>query len=179
MRVLDACAAPGGKCAHLLELSDCDLTAVDIDPVRVRLIVENLDRLGLRARVLTGDALAPESLGASMPFDRILLDAPCTASGVVRRHPDIRWLRRARDIDAFARIQGEMIEALWRVLAPDGKLLYATCSVFPQENEIPVRAFLDRHPEAERQTLPGLVDGQILPDAETDGFFYTLLRKRK
>ncbi|MBI4291649.1 MAG: 16S rRNA (cytosine(967)-C(5))-methyltransferase RsmB [Betaproteobacteria bacterium] len=179
MRVLDACAAPGGKCAHLLELSDCDLTAVDIDPVRVRRIEENLDRLGLQARVLTGDALAPESFSAGMQFDRILLDAPCTASGVVRRHPDIRWLRRASDVDAFARIQGEMTEALWRVLAPDGKLLYATCSVFPRENEIPVRAFLDRHPEAERQPLPGLVDGQVRPDAETDGFFYALLKKRK
>ena len=177
MQVLDACAAPGGKCAHLLELSECNLTAVDIDPVRVKRIEENLARLGLAARVLTGDALAPETFSAGMKYDRILLDAPCTASGVERRHPDIRWLRRARDVDAFARIQGEMIEALWRVLAPDGQLLYATCSVFPQENEMPVRAFLDRHPEAERLMLPGLVDGQILPDAESDGFFYALLKK--
>lgn len=179
MRVLDACAAPGGKCAHLLELSECTLTAVDIDPVRVKRVEENLARLGLKARVVTGDALAPETFCAGTQFDRILLDAPCTASGVVRRHPDIRWLRRARDVDALSRIQDDMIEALWRVLAPDGKLLYATCSVFPRENEILVRAFLDRHPDAERQTLPGLVDGQILPDVETDGFFYALLKKRK
>lgn len=177
-RVLDACAAPGGKSTHLLEIADCDLTAVDVSTERIVRVRESLARLGLSARVLVGDALEPESFGEGRHFDRILLDAPCTASGVVRRHPDIRWLRREKDIDAFARTQGEMLEALWRVLAPNGKLLYATCSVFPQENGLRVRAFLDRHPDAGRLPLPGLLDGQILPDTQTDGFFYALFEKR-
>lgn len=178
MRVLDACAAPGGKCAHLLELCECALTAVDISPQRVELIEQNLARLGLAAHTVTADALDPESFCAGTPFDRILLDAPCTASGVVRRHPDIRWLRRAGDVEACARTQGKMLEALWRVLAPDGKLLYATCSVFPAENALQVSAFLDRHPDAEGHALPGLPGGQVLPHAESDGFFYALLKKR-
>ena len=177
MRVLDACAAPGGKTGHLLELARCELLAVDADRERARRIAENLSRLGLAAKIVVGDCREPETFSQGGTFDRILLDAPCSASGVVRRHPDIRWLRRKADTSEFARTQAELLEALWRVLAADGKLLYATCSVFPEENAGQVRAFLTRHPEAERLPLPGLDDGQILPSAYSDGFFYALLTK--
>src|SRR6266540_1160082 len=177
MRVLDACAAPGGKTGHLLELAQCELLAVDADGERARRIAENLSRLGLTAKIVVGDCRDPESFSEGRTFDRILLDAPCSASGVVRRHPDIRWLRRRADASEFAGTQAELLEALWRVLAADGKLLYATCSVFPDENGGQVRAFLTRHPEAELLTIPGLDDGQILPGAHSDGFFYALLTK--
>jgi 16S rRNA (cytosine967-C5)-methyltransferase len=177
MRVLDACAAPGGKTGHLLELAQCELLAVDADAERARRIAENLSRLGLAARIVVGDCREPESFSEGRTFDRILLDAPCSASGVVRRHPDIRWLRRRADTAEFARAQAELLDALWRVLAADGKLLYATCSVFPEENSGQVRAFLARHPEAEMLPLPGLDDGSILPSAYSDGFFYALLTK--
>ncbi|TMG74460.1 MAG: 16S rRNA (cytosine(967)-C(5))-methyltransferase RsmB [Betaproteobacteria bacterium] len=177
MRVLDACAAPGGKTGHLLELARCELLAVDSDGVRAQRIGENLSRLGLAAKIVVGDCSEPESFSAGRTFDRILLDAPCSASGVVRRHPDIRWLRRRADTAEFARAQAELLDALWPVLATDGKLLYATCSVFPEENGGQVRAFLTRHPEAELLPLPGLDGGQILPSAYSDGFFYALLTK--
>jgi len=177
MRVLDACAAPGGKTGHLLELARCELLAVDSDGVRALRIGENLSRLGLAAKIVVGDCSEPESFSAGRTFDRILLDAPCSASGVVRRHPDIRWLRRRADTAEFARAQAELLDALWPVLATDGKLLYATCSVFPEENGGQVRAFLTRHPEAELLPLPGLDGGQILPSAYSDGFFYALLTK--
>jgi len=187
MRVLDACAAPGGKTGHLLELAQCELLAVDADGVRARRITENLSRLKLSARVVVGDCRKPEDFSEGRPFDRILLDAPCSASGVVRRHPDIKWLRRKTDVSEFCRVQAESLEALWRVLAPDGKLLYATCSVFPEENGAQVDNFLLRHPEAEVLPLPGFADndrrvprpleGKILPSAHSDGFFYALLRK--
>jgi len=187
MRVLDACAAPGGKTGHLLELAQCDLLAVDSDSVRARRIAENLSRLKLSAKVVVGDCRKPEGFWGGTPFDRILLDAPCSASGVVRRHPDIKWLRRKADVSEFGRTQAELLEALWRVLAPDGKLLYATCSVFPEENGAQVENFLLRHPEAEMLRLPGLTEGderaphplarQILPSADSDGFFYALLKK--
>jgi len=122
MRVLDACAAPGGKTGHLLELAECELLAVDADGLRARRIAENLSRLQLSAKVVVGDCRKPESFWGEKPFDRILLDAPCSASGVVRRHPDIKWLRRKTDISGFARTQAQLLEALWRVLVPDGKL---------------------------------------------------------
>ena len=176
MRVLDACAAPGGKTAHLLELADVSLLAVDRDPARVPRIASNLDRLGLAAPTLVADA---GDLGAwwdGSTFERVLLDAPCSASGVVRRHPDIKWLRRESDLAGFAREQSRLLEALWRVLAPDGRLLYATCSVFAEENGAVIDAFLARHDDARR--LPAFGDGQLLPDGEHDGFFYALLRKR-
>jgi 16S rRNA (cytosine967-C5)-methyltransferase len=179
MRVLDACAAPGGKTGHILETADCELTAVDADAVRVRRVTENLSRLKLSARVLVGDSRNPDSFWNKRPFDRILLDAPCSASGVVRRHPDIKWLRRPDDIGRFSLIQSEMLEAMWQVLAPDGKLLYATCSVFPEENGDQVRAFHQRHPEAVLLHLPGIADGQILPSTGSDGFYYGLLKKVK
>jgi 16S rRNA (cytosine967-C5)-methyltransferase len=187
MRVLDACAAPGGKTGHLLELADCELVAADADGVRAQRIAENLSRLKLSAKIVVGDCRKPELFWEERPFERILLDAPCSGSGVVRRHPDIKWLRRKTDAPAFRRVQAELLEALWPVLAPDGKLLYATCSVFPEENGAQIDGFLARHPEAERLPLPGLArddngparafEGQILPSAHSDGFFYALLRK--
>ncbi len=187
MRVLDACAAPGGKTGHILELADCELLAVDSDGVRARRIAENLSRLQLSAKIVVADCREPSSFWEDRPFDRILLDAPCSGSGVVRRHPDIKWLRRAADFSEFTRTQSQLLNALWRVLATDGKLLYATCSVFPEENGGQVRAFLGRHPEATVLPLSGLAEGdgvaplrpegQILPSAESDGFFYALLKK--
>lgn len=177
MRVLDACAAPGGKAGHILELVDCSLTALDNDPARAVRIDDNLRRLGLSARVLRGDCLSPADWSGDEHFDRILLDAPCTASGVVKRHPDIKWLRRETDIAQLANTQSRMLEALWRQLARGGKLLYATCSVFPQENAQTIAAFLARNIEARRLPLVGLEEGQLLPDARHDGFFYALLEK--
>jgi 16S rRNA (cytosine967-C5)-methyltransferase len=166
-RVLDACAAPGGKAAHLLEAYDIDLTAQDIDPARCRQIEQNLHRLSLTARVLTGDALT-----ARGEYDAILADVPCSASGVARRRPDIKWLRRAEDISRFARTQGRMLANLWRALVPGGRLLYATCSVFPEENGEQIRKFLARQNDARLGS-----EEQWLPNAEHDGFYYALLEK--
>jgi 16S rRNA (cytosine967-C5)-methyltransferase len=131
MRVLDACAAPGGKAAHLLELGDCELLAVDVSRERAARIIENLVRLGLKGTVLVGDAAQPQTFWDGRPFDRILADVPCSASGVVRRHPDILWLRREADISGFAATQARVLDSLWQLLIPGGTLLYATCSVFP------------------------------------------------
>lgn len=178
MRVLDACAAPGGKTGHILERAQCDLVAVDSDGARARRIAENLARLGLSAKVMVGDCRQPEKFPDGGLFERILLDAPCSASGVSRRHPDIRWLRRAGDITQFARAQAEILDALWQVLIPGGRLLYATCSVFAEENGGQASAFLSRHPEATMLPLAAPASGQILPSAESDGFFYALLEKR-
>ncbi|MGQ0751009.1 MAG: 16S rRNA (cytosine(967)-C(5))-methyltransferase RsmB [Betaproteobacteria bacterium] len=182
-RVLDACAAPGGKTAHILETADVALTALDRDAVRLERVRANLQRLGLNANVLYGDALEPEAWWDGRPFERILADVPCSASGVVRRHPDIKWLRRPGDIGGFAEMQARMLAALWRLLVSGGKLLYATCSVFQEENHIQVERFLDRHRDARRLPLPGDDTtrqehaGQILPDDRHDGFFYALLQK--
>jgi 16S rRNA (cytosine967-C5)-methyltransferase len=182
-RVLDACAAPGGKTAHIAECCDVDLTAIERDPERLQRIVQTLERLGLStAQLINADASAIESWWDGVPFDRILLDAPCTGSGIVRRHPDIKWLRRPADVDTLAAQQHALLDALWRVLAPGGKLLYATCSVFPQETELQLAAFLEAHPDATRLALPeiagiGNIKGQILPDSRHDGFFYALLQK--
>lgn len=177
MRVLDACAAPGGKTAHLAELAGLDLVAVDSDAARVPRIESNLARLGLAAIVRVADAGDPDAWWDGRPFDRVLLDAPCSASGVVRRHPDIKWLRREQDLAGFVRTQARLLDALWRVLAPDGKLLYATCSVFAAENEAAVAGFLARRPDARRLPLPVPDDGQLLPDAGRDGFFYAALAR--
>jgi 16S rRNA (cytosine967-C5)-methyltransferase len=190
MRVLDACAAPGGKTTHLLELADVAVTALDIDEARLRRVYENLARLKLArdgVDVVRGDAGVPAQWWDGRPFDRILADVPCSASGVVRRHPDGKWLRRASDIAAFAREQDRLLDALWPLLARGGKLLYATCSVFAAENEERVAAFAARQPEALRETitLPAGVfhaGGQLLPSSDgavqnQDGFFYALLRK--
>lgn len=185
MRVLDACAAPGGKTAHIMERAAVEIVAVDKNAKRLQLVKENLQRLGLispqaeTAQLAVGDAAAPEEWWDGLSFQRILADVPCSASGVVRRHPDIKWLRRRADIAGFARQQFNILRALWPLLAQDGKLLYATCSVFHQENEQVVAAFLAQQPDARRLpiTLPDAIDGQLLPNDQHDGFFYALLQK--
>ena len=162
MRVLDACAAPGGKAAHLLELADIELVAVDKDEQRLERVRENLQRLQLKAQVVCGDAATPENWWDGKVFERILADVPCSASGVVCRHPDIKWLRRPHDIESFALQQRRILESLWPLLAGNGKLLYATCSVFARENQQVIAAFLEQHDEALRIELsaPGMTDGQ-------------------
>ncbi|MDD3379802.1 MAG: 16S rRNA (cytosine(967)-C(5))-methyltransferase RsmB [Rugosibacter sp.] len=179
-RVLDACAAPGGKAAHLLESADIHLLALDSDPVRTARIAENVSRLGLKADnivIRTGDAALPGTWWDGQPFDRILADVPCSASGVVRRHPDAKWLRRATDIEGFVRTQARIIDALWQTLAPGGKMLYATCSVFNAENDAQVAAFISRHSNARRLPINAAPFMQLLPTADHDGFFYALLQK--
>jgi len=183
MRILDACAAPGGKTAHLLELAKVRVHALDIDAQRLQRIRQNLERLGLMSEQVTltaADAAHPQAWWDGEPFDAILADVPCTASGVVRRHPDIRWLRRAEDLPRTARLQRRIVDTLWPTLRPGGHLLYATCSVFTAEGAQQAQAFLQRWPDAERLPAPG----QLLPvpqdtvQAPTDGFFYALFRKR-
>jgi len=171
-RVLDACAAPGGKTAHLLEAADLDLLALDIDAGRTQRIDENLLRLGLSATVRVADCGTPERWWDGRPFDAILADVPCSASGVVRRHPDIKHLRRESDIRSFVHTQAAILDALWPLLKPGAKLLYATCSVFTEENCGQIDAFLVRQPGAER-----VLEEQLLPRHENDGFYYALLRK--
>jgi 16S rRNA (cytosine967-C5)-methyltransferase len=176
-RVLDACAAPGGKSAHILESADVSLTALDADGARCRHITRTLARLGLAARVLAADCTAPETWWDGLPFDRILADVPCTASGVVRRHPDVKWLRRAGDVPAFAARQARILDVLWRLLAPGGKLLYATCSVFGAENGAVVERFLRGTPGARRVPLADRAAAQLLPGPEHDGFYFAQLEK--
>lgn len=196
-RVLDACAAPGGKTAQLLELADLELTAIDVDAQRLARVHENLKRLRLDTaaasrpapRILAGDARQPAAWWDGRPFDAILLDAPCTASGIVRRHPDVRWLRRPADIAALAAQQGQLLEALWPLVAPGGRLLYATCSVFKAEGERQIDAFLQRRPPGTARRWPH-APGHLLPLADNalareppaagaggDGFFYALIEK--
>lgn len=193
-RVLDACAAPGGKTAHLLEQADLDLLALDVDAARLAKVGQNLQRLRLAARLQVADARATASWWDGRPFDAILLDAPCSASGIVRRHPDVRWLRRPTDVAALAQTQAALLDALWPLLAPGGRLLYASCSVFKAEGEQGIDAFLQRAPDAvlrpsPRQLLP-LADNALEEDPGpaatapdelppvTDGFHYALLHKR-
>jgi 16S rRNA (cytosine967-C5)-methyltransferase len=186
MRVLDACAAPGGKTGHLLEQADSlELTALDVEESRLRRVAENLRRLDGTARLVAADAARPVGDWAIAPYDRILADVPCTATGVMRRHPDIRLLRRAADVTTLVQRQRQILDALWQLLPAGGKLLYATCSVLPQENEAQIAAFLERHGDAGVAPLPGrrgiaTAHGlQLLPvDRETDGFYYALLEKR-
>ena len=172
MRVLDACAAPGGKTCHLLERAQLNLTAVDNDATRLQRVQSNLTRLGLSARCLTGDASRPKAWWDGQMFDRVLADVPCSASGVARRHPDIKWTRRPTDIPSLGRQQGALADALWALVAPGGKMLYATCSIFPTENRRQIDAFLTRHVNAELER-----DIQLLPDENHDGFYYALIRK--
>lgn len=184
--VLDACAAPGNKTAHILEHGGgtLDLLAVDADPARLEPLRANLARLGLRATVLHADAGTADAGWHGAPYHRILLDAPCSATGVIRRHPDIKWLRRDGDIDALTRTQLTLLDALWPVLAPGGRLVYATCSVLPEENEEQMRAFLDRHPDARELAIdiPGSLarspGRQLLPERDGgDGFYYAMMEK--
>ena len=176
-RVLDACAAPGGKAGHILETAAVDLVALDSDASRCDRIRQNLARLGLSASVETADCAQPGQWWDGRPFERVLADVPCTASGIARRHPDIKWLRRPGDPAQFAVAQLRILEALWRVLAPGGKLLYVTCSVFPEENVAVVDAFCASQPRARRLVLPGGALGQVLPGADNDGFFFALIQK--
>lgn len=179
MRVLDACAAPGGKSAHLLETAQIDLLALDKDALRLARVRENMQRLQLDANLLAGDAAKPADWWDGQLFQRILADVPCSATGVVRRHPDIKWLRRASDIAGFAQQQQEILTALWPMLEAGGKLLYVTCSIFGRENQQLINEFLSLHPDAKQLPLaaPGMIQGQFLPNDEHDGFFYALLQK--
>lgn len=175
MRVLDACAAPGGKTGHLLECAELELLALDQDGPRLQRVADNLQRLQLQAVLQQGDA-AGSDWWDGKPFERILADVPCTASGIVRRHPDIRWLRRKGDAVQLAALSARLLDNLWQMLAPGGKLLFVTCSVWPQESEGQAAAFAVRH---QAQRLPG--PGQLLPvadeDNDHDGLFYALFQK--
>jgi len=188
-RVLDACAAPGGKTAHLLELADLDVLALDSDPARLTRVHDTLGRLGLNARTIAADAATPAAWWDGQPFDAILLDAPCSAAGIVRRHPDVRWLRRSTDIATLAGLQTRLLDALWPLLKPGGRLLYCTCSVFRAEGQDQIDAFLQRQPDA-RPSLAPPSPGHLLPlpdngieppvhraGAASDGFFYALIAK--
>jgi 16S rRNA (cytosine967-C5)-methyltransferase len=175
-RVLDACAAPGGKGAHLLEHVDIELTALELDPVRAERMSHNFARLGLSAKVTVADCCALDTWWDGRPFDRILADVPCSASGVVRRHPDIKWLRRDSDIAGFVAQQTTIINALWQTLIDGGTMLYVTCSIFDDENQHQIKRFLAHHQDAElfmsRQIHP------LLPTTDHDGFYYACLRKK-
>nr|WP_298250032.1 16S rRNA (cytosine(967)-C(5))-methyltransferase RsmB [uncultured Halomonas sp.] len=184
-RVLDACCAPGGKTSHLLEVFDVDMHAVDSDAERLARVEDALQRLGLKARLAHGDATARDWWDATS-FEAILLDAPCSGSGVIRRHPDIKRLRRASDIESLAALQARLLDNLWALLSPGGTLLYATCSVLPEENSEQIAAFLERTPDAEATTPDDVAWGrpagagrQLLPEPDShDGFFYARLRKK-
>jgi 16S rRNA (cytosine967-C5)-methyltransferase len=190
MRVLDACAAPGGKTGHLLEVlgEGADLTALDVDAGRLSLIAENLQRLRRHAQLVAGDAADPATLRGERAYERILVDAPCSASGVIRRHPDIKLLRRPSDLATFAQQQLAILRCMVGKLAPGGRLVYSTCSVLPEENERLVAALLEAEPSLAALALPlalapgalaCTVGGQLLPGAEagTDGFYYACLEK--
>ena len=173
--ILDACAAPGGKTAHLLELADADVVALEIDKERLTRIGGNLDRLRLhseRVQILRGDA-SQSSWWDGRSFDKILLDAPCSASGIVARHPDIPFLRRASDIAQLQQKQQGILAQAWQMLKPDGVLLYITCSIFPEEGEDQAKWFAAQYSNALRLSAPG----QILPSATNDGFYYALFKK--
>jgi 16S rRNA (cytosine967-C5)-methyltransferase len=187
LHVLDACAAPGGKTAHLLELADCMVTALDVDPARCERIRQTMQRLSLHAKVLVADAANTSAWWDGQSFDAILLDAPCSASGIVRRHPDIRWLRRESDIAQLAAVQAALLKALWPLLKPAGRLLYCTCSVFRAEGENQMQTFLAHNTDACLLPSPGHLlplngsIGNTVPDnlaCDHDGFYFALLEKR-
>ncbi|GAC12702.1 ribosomal RNA small subunit methyltransferase B [Aliiglaciecola lipolytica E3] len=183
--VLDCCAAPGGKTCHILErqpnLSKC--IALDIDDSRLDRVRENLSRLNLKADLVAADATQTESWWDGVLFDRILLDAPCSATGVIRRHPDIKWLRKNADIDTLVTLQRQILDTMWRILKPGGTLLYATCSILPEENYLQINAFLQNNPDASlipvcNETENANPGRQILPgEKQMDGFYYARLLK--
>lgn len=186
MRVLDACCAPGGKTGHLLETADIELTAIDNDAARLSRVTSNLTRLSLQANLKVGSAANLSDWYDGQMFDRILADVPCSASGIVRRHVDIKWLRREADIVSFTQQQSAILLNLWQMLAKGGKLLYVTCSVFGQENQRQIDAFLSQHADAKQlpiqlETNLGqhvqCLNGQLIPSALHDGLFYALLQK--
>lgn len=183
LRVLDACAGPGGKAAHCLERADVDLLALDVDQQRLNQVSAGFERLGLHGHCLVADAACPDDWWDGVPFDRILVDAPCSATGVIRRHPDIRWLRQAADLSALQQSQQRLLRGLWPLLKPGGILVYATCSVFSAENHRQVQHFLETHddaralpaiqcsPQAPGRAMP--VGWQILPgENDWDGFYF-------
>ena len=188
LRLLDACAAPGGKTGHLLECRpEAQVLALDVDPVRCERIQQNLDRLKVKAQIVAADAAQPADWWDGQSFDGILLDAPCTASGIGRRHPDVRWLRRESDVAQLAAIQAKLLKALWPLVKPGGRLLYCTCSVFKAEGESQIQTFVQHNTDA--QILPS--PGHLTPSSATsetslrdnvmgehDGFYYALLEKR-
>ncbi|CAJ0993488.1 16S rRNA (cytosine(967)-C(5))-methyltransferase RsmB [Pantoea sp. Nvir] len=180
-QILDLCAAPGGKTTHIFEIApEAHVMAVDVDAHRLECLRKNLQRLNMHAEVKQGDGRTPEAWCGGRQFDRILLDAPCSATGVIRRHPDIKWLRRNRDISKLATLQRDLLEASWMHLKPRGTLLYATCSVLPEENEIQIKTFLRRHTDARAAVLQNsnITGLQIFPTIEGgDGFFYAKLVK--
>ncbi len=179
-RVLDACAAPGGKTGHILERGNAlELLALDKDSGRIKKVEANLRRLNVMAQCVPADAGDLKSWWDGRPYDRVLLDAPCSGSGVVRRHPDIKWLRRAEDIPALVAAQERLLAALWQVVRRGGRLVYATCSIFREENQGQVETFLARHPEARPLLIadPLFHEGLIYPDHAHDGFFYAIFQK--
>lgn len=185
-RILDACAAPGGKTTHVLELAEADVTALDISPNRVKAIHENLDRMGFSARVEAADASDTDSWWDRRKFDAILLDAPCTASGIVRRHPDIPWQHSPRDVNRMARAQRGLLEALWPLLEKHGRMVYCVCSVFPEEGPLQIESFLRRHPDAvlegsARRLLPheNLSGDWNEEPLVHDGYFLALIKHKK
>ena len=183
MTVLDACAAPGGKTGHILEsANNLNVTAIDSSEIRLKRVKENLDRLKLSARIIVSDALDTEHYSEGILFDRILLDAPCSATGVIRRHPDIKVLRRESDIKQLQTLQSNILDALWAKLKPSGILVYATCSILPDENEIQIQSFIERHDDVEVLQIPNAQGQgrQIYPGEQgMDGFYYAKLFKRE
>ena len=185
-RILDACAAPGGKTCHILEVEpNNEVIALDIEPNRLTQITQNTDRLKLKATLIAADAGDIDSWWDGQPFDRILIDAPCSGTGVIRRHPDIKILRRTNDIDSLVEKQQQLLEKLWPLLNTGCLLIYTTCSIIKQENEQQIINFLNRHPDAEEHILspepaaPRLAGYQRLPgENQHDGFFYACLRHR-
>ncbi len=203
MRVLDACAAPGGKAGHILELANVDLTAIDSDKQRLKRVQENLDRLKFKATLKNANSAEIETWWDQKPFDRILVDVPCSGSGVTRRHPDIKWLRRETDLGSFARQQARLLASLWNCLNVGGRLLYVTCSVFRAENQDIATQFLSATPDAkaidiaallnvsadaamqntvkmvaaDSGAMPAIENGQLLPNSHRDGFYYALFQK--
>ena len=171
-RVLDACAAPGGKTGHILELADCDLTALDIAPQRLQRVRDNLARLHFQAALHCADAQNLSDWYNGEPFDAILADIPCTASGTIKRNPDIKWLRRPTDAYKTARQQEPMLDALWTTLKSGGRMLLATCSIFEEENQQQCHRFLNRHPDAQLRT-----EKILIPSEKQDGFYYALIEK--